>query len=108
MRYYGYEVIEAEDGEEGVKIAKEYRPDLIFMDLQMPVMDGFEAIKILKSDPETKDIKIIAVASFAMVGDRERIFEAGADEYISKPLNTRHLPELVKRLLGEQALVKSE
>jgi len=98
--YYGYEIIEAENGEEAVRIAREQKPDLIIMDLQMPVMNGLDAIKILKSDPVTKDIKVIAVTSFAMAGDREKVLAAGFDDYISKPLNTRELPEMVKKLLG--------
>ena len=102
LTYHGYEVIEAENGEEAVKIAREQKPDLIIMDLQMPVMNGFEAIKILRSDPMTKDIKVIAVTSFAMAGDREKVLAAGFDDYISKPLNTRALPEMVKRHLGNE------
>jgi two-component system, cell cycle response regulator DivK len=100
LAYYGYEIIEAENGEEAVRIASEQKPDLIIMDLQMPVMNGFEAIKILRSDPVTKDINVIAVTSFAMAGDREKVLAAGFDDYISKPLNTRELPEMVKRMLG--------
>lgn len=98
--YYGYEIIEAENGEKAVRIAREQKPDLIIMDLQMPLMNGFEAIKILRSDPATKDITVIAVTSFAMAGDREKVLAAGFDDYISKPLNTRELPEMVKKLLG--------
>jgi len=71
LRYYGYEVLEATDGEEGIKMAKEHKPALIFMDMQMPVMNGFNAINILKGDAETKDIKIIAVTSFAMKEEKE-------------------------------------
>lgn len=100
LMYYGYEIIEAENGEDAVRIAREQKPDLIIMDLQMPVMNGFEAIKILKSDPLTKHIKAIAVTSFAMAGDREKVLAAGFDEYISKPLNTRELPAVVKKLIG--------
>ncbi|MEW6068815.1 MAG: response regulator [Nitrospirota bacterium] len=100
MTYYGYEIIEAENGEEGIKMAKEHKPDLILMDLQMPVLNGYDAIKILKNDPETKHIKIVAVTSFAMLGDREKILEAGADDYISKPINTRELPKVMERLIG--------
>lgn len=100
LTYHGYEVIEAENGEEAVRIAREQKPGLIIMDLQMPVMTGLDAIRILKSDPVTKDIKVIAVTSFAMAGDREKILAAGFDEYISKPLNTRELPKLAKRLLS--------
>ena len=101
LTYHGYEVIEAENGEEAVRIAREHIPDLIIMDLQMPVMNGYEAIRILKNDPVTKDIKIIAVTSFAMAGDREKALEIGVDDYIAKPINTRELPERVKRLLSE-------
>jgi len=102
LNYYGYDVREAANGEEGVNLAREFKPDLIFMDMQMPVMDGFTAIKILKNDPTTKHIKIIAITSFAMAGDKERIMSAGADEYISKPVNTMELPARVEKLLGKQ------
>ena len=99
MKYYGYAIIEALNGEEGVRAAREQRPDLIFMDMQMPVMDGFTATRILKNDPATRDIKIVALTSFAMAGDKETILAAGADEYIAKPVNTRELPGAVKKLL---------
>jgi len=100
LRYYDYEIIEAENGDEGIKKARHYKPDLILMDMQMPLMDGFTATQILKNAPETKDIKIIAVTSFAMVGDREKIMQSGCDDYMSKPIDTRALPEIVKGLLG--------
>lgn len=101
LKPLGYEVTEATDGLEGLRMAKEDRPDLILMDKQMPVMDGYEAIKSLKNDPDTRHIKIIAVTAFAMKGDREKALEAGADEYISKPIDTRQLPEIIKRILGD-------
>ncbi|HLA48828.1 MAG: two-component system response regulator [Nitrospinae bacterium RIFCSPLOWO2_02_FULL_39_110] len=100
LRYYGYEVLEATDGEEGIKMAKEHKPALIFMDMQMPVMNGFNAINILKGDAETKDIKIIAVTSFAMKEEKEIIMKAGADDYMAKPIDTRQLPLMMKRVLG--------
>jgi CheY-like chemotaxis protein len=99
LEYHGYEVIEAGNGKEGIKIAKENNPDLILMDIQMPVMSGYDAIKILKNNPETKDIKIIALTSFAMKGDKEKIMEEGFDDYIAKPIDIRRLPELVKEAL---------
>jgi two-component system cell cycle response regulator DivK len=102
LNYYGYVVMEATNGQEGIDLTREFKPDLIFMDMQMPVMDGFTAIKILKNDPTTKHIKIIAITSFAMVGDKERILSAGADEYIPKPVNTMELPARVEKLLGKQ------
>src|SRR4030042_2835441 len=99
LEYQGYEVIEAGNGKEGIKIAKENNPDLILMDIQMPVMSGYDAIKILKNNPKTKDIKIIALTSFAMKGDKEKIMEEGFDDYIAKPIDIRRLPELVKKAL---------
>ena len=100
LKCHGYEVLEAKDGAEGIQMAAELQPDLILLDMQMPVMDGIQAARLLKSNPATRSIKILAVTSFAMKGDRERILEAGADEYIAKPINTRQLPELVRRMLG--------
>lgn len=94
------EVIEAKDGKEGIRISKEQKPDLIFMDIQMPEMDGLTATKILKNTPETKDIRIIIVTSYAMKGDREKALSAGADDYISKPINIQEVTEAVKRYLG--------
>lgn len=99
LKYHGYEIYEAADGEEGIRMAREHIPDLIIMDLQMPVMNGYGAIEILKNDSETKHIKILAVTSFAMAGDRKKVLETGADDYISKPINTRELPMVVERLL---------
>ncbi len=100
LTYHGFEIVEAENGREGVRIARETRPALILMDLQMPLMNGYSAIKMLKSDPETKDILIIAVTSFAMVGDKEKALEAGADAYIAKPIDTRKLPEIIRSMLN--------
>jgi len=100
LRYYGYEVLEAADGKEGVSMASEHLPDLILMDIQMPVMDGFQAGAILKNDPKTKHIRIIALTSFAMKGDRDKIMEAGFDGYISKPIDTRGLPIIIEQHLG--------
>jgi len=102
LTYHGYEILEAGDGAEGIEKARKYRPDLILMDMQMPIMDGIQAVTHLKADPLTRDIKIISLTAFAMKGDRERFLRAGCDEYVAKPINTRELPKLVKRLLGEK------
>ena len=102
LEFYGYEIMEAKDGQAGIEMAKKYKPDLILMDLQMPVMDGFTAGRIIRGDPDTKNIKMIAVTSFTMLGDKERVMEAGFDHYIAKPINTRELPDLVKRILGSE------
>lgn len=97
---HGYEVSEAADGREGVALARELLPDLVMMDIQMPVMDGMAAAKILKGDPATSGLKIIALTSFAMRGDHEKFLSAGFDGYIAKPIDTRALPGLVKGWLG--------
>ena len=102
LQYYGYTVIKAFNGEEGIKVAKEQLPCLIFMDIQMPTMDGLTAIKILKKDPITESIKIIAVTSFAMPGDKEKIIAAGADDYIAKPIKIKQLPRIIKKHLRDE------
>lgn len=95
LQIKGYATLEATNGKQGVKIAREKKPDLILMDILMPVMDGLEATRILKADAETKDIPIIALTSYAMKADEERIRQAGCDEYITKPIDTR---EFVKKI----------
>lgn len=85
----GYTIIEATDGRQGVELAKAQKPDLIFMDIQMPVMDGLEATKILKADGETKDIPIIALTAYAMKEDEAKVLQAGCDWYMTKPLDIK-------------------
>ena len=93
---HGYEVAMASDGQKGVDLARELLPDLILMDIQMLGLDGMSARSILKGDPATSRLKIIAVTAFAMQGDKEKILAAGFDGYLSKPINTRELPALVE------------
>jgi two-component system cell cycle response regulator DivK len=104
LTFRGYEVAVAADGQEGVALARALMPDLILMDIQMPGMDGMTAGGILKEDPATSGLKIIALTSFAMRGDLEKFLTAGFDGYLSKPINTRELPDLVKRWLQEELL----
>ena len=99
LTFHGYGVAVAADGQEGVTLARQLKPDLILMDIQMPGMDGMTASAILKADPETCGLKIIALTSFAMRGDLEKFLAAGFDGYLSKPIRTRELPGLVKRWL---------
>ena len=99
LTYHGYEVLEAENGQDGVRLAKEARPDLILMDIQMPVLDGLEAARLLKEDPETRHIPVLALTSYAMKGDREKAMAAGMDDYITKPIDIRTLPEIVKKYI---------
>jgi signal transduction histidine kinase len=95
----GYRMATAQDGVDGLAQAKLTHPDLILMDIQMPRMDGFEATQKIRSDPELKDIPIIALTALAMPNDRERCLDAGMDEYISKPVNLRMLTKLIQKLL---------
>ena len=90
----GFTVVMAEDGQKGVDMSKSESPDLILMDLSLPVMDGWQATTNIKSDENTKDIPIIVLTAHAMAGDREKALDAGADEYDTKPIE-------FKRLLGK-------
>ena len=87
----GYEIVEAEDGESGVAMAASVRPDVILMDIQLPVMDGYEAARRIKADPTTAHIPIIAVTSYALAGDEAKTRDAGCDGYIAKPFSPRLL-----------------
>jgi two-component system, cell cycle response regulator len=107
LTYHGYEVLEAADGAAGLKMARQHMPDLILLDLQMPVMGGLAVIRELRKIPELSKLKVIAVTSFAMKGDREKALEAGFDEYVTKPIDTRKFVEIVKNFLpGENLAVK--
>jgi two-component system cell cycle response regulator DivK len=99
----GYTVIEAADGATGVASAKSDRPDIILMDIQMPVIDGYEAARQIKADPSLTSIPIVAVSSFAMKGDEEKARAAGCDEYVTKPYSPIQLLRLVRGHLGDKA-----
>ena len=99
LTYHGYEVLEAADGAAGLKMAREHMPELILLDLQMPVMGGFAVIRELRKTPELSKLKVMAVTSFAMKGDREKALEAGFNEYVTKPIDTRKFVELVKNII---------
>jgi two-component system cell cycle response regulator DivK len=96
----GHETLEAADGRTTVEIARRERPDLILMDLAMPGMDGWEAARRLKADPETADIPIIALTAFAMRGDEERARQAGCDAYLSKPCRPQTIRDVVRQFLA--------
>ncbi|HKV14338.1 MAG TPA: response regulator [Reyranella sp.] len=96
----GYEMVEARDGAEGVAKATEHRPDLILMDIQMPVMDGYEATRRIRTNPELKSIPIVAVTSYALSGDEEKTRAAGCDGYIAKPYSPRQMLAKVREILG--------
>lgn len=103
LQKFGYSTIEALNGLDGVKMARDSKPDLILMDIQLPVMDGFEAIRILKKDIQTKTIPILALTSYAMKGDREKIMKAGCDDYLAKPIHIEEFLELVARYLPRKS-----
>lgn len=107
LKYHGYEVLEAADGAAGLAMAREHLPDLILLDLQMPVMGGFAVIRELRQTPELSKMTVIAVTSFAMKGDREKALEAGFDEYVTKPIDTRKFIEIIKKIIpGENTAKK--
>ena len=107
LQRFGYTTIEATNGKEGIKLARINKPDLILMDIQMPVIDGIEATKILKSDPETKNIPILALTSYAMKGDKEKILEAGCNDYLAKPVDVQEFLAAVARYVPAQIKQKS-
>jgi two-component system, cell cycle response regulator DivK len=94
-----YEVIEAADGEEGIRRAAQERPDLILMDLGLPVLDGWEATKKIKAHDELKHIPVIAITSHAMVGDERRAHAAGCDDYLAKPIDENELRSKIDKLM---------
>lgn len=97
-----YETIQAFTAEDGLTIARERLPDLILMDVQLPGMDGLSATRILKSEEPTSGIKIIAMTACAMIGDREKIADAGCDAYIGKPIFIQEFQKIVADILGPQ------
>ncbi len=95
----GYEVIEAVTGEEGVAAAETHRPDLILMDIQLPGLDGYEATRQIKANPDLEHIPIIVVTSYALSGDDVKAFEAGCNAYVSKPFSPRELLAKIREYL---------
>ncbi|HET6685493.1 MAG TPA: response regulator [Jiangellaceae bacterium] len=97
--FAGFEVLEAQTGEQGVAIAETTLPDLVLMDLQLPGIDGAEALRRLRDNPATAELPVVAVTAFAMKEDGERTRQAGFDGYITKPLSVRSLPDQVRNYL---------
>jgi two-component system cell cycle response regulator DivK len=97
----GYELIEAEDGEAGVRLAASERPDLILMDIQLPLLDGYEATRRIKADPKLRPIPIIVVTSYALSGDDQKAIAAGCDAYVAKPFSPRELLATIRSFLPE-------
>ncbi len=98
----GFEVIMAVDGQEGVDLARSERPDLILMDMSLPVMDGWEATRAIKAEADTADIPVLGLSAHAMSGDSEKALEAGCDDYDTKPVEINRLLEKIKALLNRK------
>ena len=99
----GYEVVLAQDGARGVAMATEERPDLVLMDMSLPVLDGWEATRQLKAAAETRAIPVIALTAHAMAGDQEKAMAAGCDDYDTKPIELPRLLEKITQLLSKGA-----
>ena len=99
----GYEVLLAVDGGEGVALAQSVAPELVLMDMSLPVLDGWEATRRLKAAPETARIPIIALTAHAMAGDRQKALDAGCDDYDTKPIELPRLLEKIESLLGKES-----
>jgi CheY-like chemotaxis protein len=100
VRANGYDVDTAADANAALAAIAAHKPQLILMDLQLPGIDGLELTRRLKADSKTSDIKIIAVTAYAMKGDQDKAIEAGCDDYVTKPIDTRGLPALIGKYIG--------
>jgi CheY-like chemotaxis protein len=103
LRRKGYEVLAAVDGRQGLEAVRAGAPDLVLMDMSLPVLDGWEATRQLKADPQTRHIPVIALTAHAMAGDREKALAAGCDEYDTKPVEFARLLGKIQALLGGPA-----
>ncbi|MFC1948886.1 response regulator [Chloroflexota bacterium] len=102
LRTQRYTLLKAVDGEQALNIARMERPDLIIMDIQLPGMSGLEVTRRLREIPSFKQTPIIGITAYAMKGDREKVLESGCDAYMSKPIDTRELPEVIHGMLSQK------
>lgn len=100
LEAHGYAILQTKDGMEALRLARQYRPDLILMDIQLPEVSGLEVTKWIKEDDELRAIPVIAVTAFAMKGDEEKIREGRCEDYIAKPISVAKFLETVQRYLG--------
>jgi CheY-like chemotaxis protein len=103
LEFRGYQLLVAGDGKEALAMAAEHHPDLILMDVQMPDMDGLEATRRIRQNPAIASIPIVALTALAMSGDREKCLEAGANEYVAKPVRLKQLSQTIRELLAKSA-----
>ena len=104
LEAHGVDTIETRDGKEVLELAREHKPDLILMDIQLPEISGLDVTKALKADEELKSIPVIAVTAFAMKGDEQKIREGGCEDYISKPISVTHFLEVIQKYIHTNAL----
>lgn len=100
LEAFGYRTVKTRDGLQAVPLARQHKPDLIVMDIQLPEISGLEITEKLKSDPELKGIPVLAVTAFAMRGDEQRIRDRGCEAYLSKPISVTTFLETVRRFIG--------
>jgi two-component system cell cycle response regulator DivK len=100
LEAHGYQTVGTRNGIEALDLARQHRPDLILMDIQLPEVSGLEVTKWLKDDPELQAIPVVAVTAFAMKGDEERIREGGSEAYLSKPISVAKFIETIRHFLG--------
>ena len=105
LLHFGYDVVSARNGEEGIRSARETIPDLILMDISLPVVNGWEATGVLKADPRTAHIPIIALTAHAMREDRERAYALGCDGFLTKPIEPRRVVKEIERILGADRML---
>jgi two-component system cell cycle response regulator DivK len=101
LEYSGFEVLEATTGEDGVRMAADKTLDLVLMDLQLPGIDGMEALRLIRTGPRNQDVPIVAVTASAMPDDRARAIASGFDGYVEKPISARALPQQVRDFMGD-------
>ncbi len=100
LEVHGYETLQTRDGREALELARQHRPDLILMDIQLPEVSGLDVTRWIKADESLKQIPVIAVTAFAMKGDEEKIRSGGCEAYIAKPISVTNFLETIERVLG--------
>lgn len=108
LRREGYRVLQADNAVDGIEMAKSELPDLVLMDIQLPGMDGLTAIGLLRQDPETRHIKLVALTAHAMKGDEQKMLASGCDGYIAKPISYKSFLEEVRRILAQSRHIHHE
>jgi two-component system, cell cycle response regulator DivK len=102
LQFKGYETLEAVNGTDGVRLARERKPDLVLMDIQLPDIDGITALGQIRADPHTQKIPVVAVSASVMPDDQQRIVASGFDAYVTKPINVKSFVETVERFVGKR------